>query len=349
MAIIRRRRPSNINQFVSQLHPVVRRSFLASGGAAFHPQAGEASRGNMFDNAKAASDAAFKAEPRPGRDAGVGESQQLVDNIERNRIAFEQGAGGYSGDVNATTVGSKGQFSPARAYMTNDLMRTGIPKRADLTRFRQPVDAGTMQDGSRAQILGPKMVRMLHPDGIGSSTFSVHDAHDYLTKHPGFTPNQQYLAQRQAGIESAMGMTKEAAPVVHPGAGGDYLSQGGVEAPIETVSPQARLKAGAGTAMDTLTASPAANVVGRVAGQAVDKLAGLGRSLYNGFVGGAPAAADYGQNVSDGSAGASNRQAARIETPTIGNPVPITDTSPPPPPPLENPPPNEDERFVYGQ
>jgi hypothetical protein len=207
--------------------------------------------------------------------------------------------------------------------LTNTEMRAMGAQPANKSRFKQAIEAGIMQDGSRAQIVGPNLVRMLSPNG-GSSMFSVHDPHDYLTNHPGFTPNQQYLAQRQAGIESAMGMTKEAAPVVHPGAGGAYLSQGGVETPIETVSPQARLKAGAGTAMDTLTASPAANVVGRFAGQAVDKLAGLGRSLYNGFVGGAPAAADYGQNVSDGSAGASRRQAARIETPTIDNPVPVT-------------------------
>lgn len=224
-----------------------------------------------------------------------------------------------------TRPGDKGMMTQARA----------VPTSRRPERFTQAIDAGMMQDGSRAQILGPKLVRMMSPNG-GSATFSVRDAHDYLTKHPGFTPNQQYLAQRQTGIESAMGMTKEAAPVVHPGAGGDYLSQGGVEAPIETVSPQARLKSGAGTAMDTLTASPAANVVGRFAGQAVDKLAGLGRSLYNGFVGGTGAAADYGQNVSDGSAGASRRQAARIETPTQVNPVPKTPTTPEMPPQADN-------------
>lgn len=302
----------------------------------------------------------FRGEPQDRGDSGSTGNTGTV-------ILGRQGLGQTEGMRAADAENFQRPRRLQGSGLTNTEMRAMGAQPANKSRFKQAIEAGTMQDGSRAQIVGPNLVRMLSPNG-GSSMFSVHDPHAYLTNHPGFTPNQQYLAQRQAGIESAMGMTKEAAPVVHPGAGGDYLSQGGVETPIENVTPQARVAAGAGTLRDTFTVSPAAVAAGvpkaadygatvsngqgdfrEPATQAGNQLAKLGRSLYNGFVGGVPAAADYGQNVSDGSAGASRRQAARIETPTIDNPVPVTDTSPPPPPPLENPPPQEDERFVYGQ
>lgn len=309
---------------------MVRRTFLASGGSAYTgTPAGQAPEGwhaahggDIFQNAKAASDAAF--------------TQDRGDQ-EFNRAAFRRD-------------------QPGRAYppelMTGEetAQRRGAVAEAasfDRSRSKQPIEAGTMATGHRVQIVGPNMVRLISPDGIGSSTFTTAargkpvDAHSYLMSKPGFTPSDSYKAQRQQGIEAGMAaagtpITAPEAGVVRPGAGGDYLSKGGVEAPVENLTPQDRLASGAGTLRDTLTASPAAVAVGKFAGRAVDRLAGIGRSIYEGFGGGGSVAA-----------GASRAQAARIQKPTQESPVPTTPTSPeplPPPPPLE-----EDARFTYGR
>lgn len=221
-------------------------------------------------------------------------------------------------------------------------------------RFRQPIEAGTI-NGNRVQIVGPQLVRTYSPNG-GYSVISVKDAHNFVSTHPGFVAHPEYRGDPRLADAREKGFGKvEPAPTVEQSPSGPVLSRSGVATPVENLSQADRMQfnaypqgfAGLGQrAIDTLTASPAAKAVGRFAGNAIDAVTGFMRGeppmpVPPSIMGDKPVAmatppaaspTPTPQLAGGGAvpAGASNRQAARVETPTAASPVPKTETSPAP-------------------
>src|SRR4029077_12410955 len=191
----------------------------------------------------------------------------------------------------------------------------------------RPIEAGSIGDprlagSKRVVITGPNEFRVIsrdpyyHPQTgqfLGYTEGSIThrgNPHEQLAAHQNFYPNPDYAAMfAPSKAEMEKGLTPELPDRgrIAQSPSGPVLERGGVATPVENLSAGERVARGVGGAYDTLTASPAANVAGRVLGAGADRIAGLFRG------GGAAAGTAYGGNVSTGQAPAQIPKPAGID------------------------------------